>query len=150
MKKKIIAIIKFLLSLLTNVFIYVFYNICVAIVSTITTETYFYSFINLFNGFLFKHELLPLALSIFLIGFIGFLESREFLSILVNTEIIMLGLNFYLITNSLLWGDFLGQMFALCFLAVTAAETAIGLGLLILLYRAKGKVSFVEFSVLKG
>jgi len=102
------------------------------------------------NFMLFKHELLPLSIGIFIIGLVGFLESREFLFILINTEIIMLSLNFFLITNSLLWGDFLGQMYALCFLAVTAAETAIGLGLLILLYRSKGKISFTEESVLKG
>jgi len=40
-------------------------------------------------------------------------------------------------------------MYALCFLAVTAAETAIGLGLLILMYRAKGRISITELSTLK-
>lgn len=41
-------------------------------------------------------------------------------------------------------------MYALCFLAITAAETAIGLGILILLYRVKGKIAFDEFSTLRG
>jgi len=68
----------------------------------------------------------------------------------VNVELMMLGVNFYLITLSIIWGDFYGQMYALCFLAVTAAETAIGLGLLILMYRAKGRISFTELSTLKG
>jgi len=98
----------------------------------------------------FPHELIPLSISVFLIGLIGFLESREFLSILVNTEIMMLGINFHLITSSILWGDYFGQVYALCFLAITAAETAVGLGILILLYRTKGKISFDEFSTLKG
>jgi NADH-quinone oxidoreductase subunit K len=87
---------------------------------------------------------------IFLIGFIGFLESREFLSVLINTELMMLGINFYLITVSIVIGDFYGQVYALCFLAVTAAETAVGLGILILLYRSKGKITFTELSTLKG
>jgi len=98
----------------------------------------------------FSHELIPLATAIFLIGLVGFLESREFLSVLVNTEIMMLGVNFHLITSSITWGDYYGQVYALCFLAVTAAETAVGLGILILLYRTKGKISFDEFSTLKG
>jgi NADH-quinone oxidoreductase subunit K len=98
----------------------------------------------------FAHELLPLALCIFLVGFIGFWESREFLSLLINIEIMMLGMNFYLITTSLGFGDYVGQVYALCFLAVTAAETAVGLGLLILLYRAKGRITFTELSTLKG
>lgn len=98
----------------------------------------------------FSHELIPLATSIFLIGLAGFLESREFLSLLVNTEIMMLGINFHLITSAVIWGDYRGQVYALCFLAITAAETAIGLGILILLYRVKGKISFDEFSTLRG
>jgi NADH-quinone oxidoreductase subunit K len=99
---------------------------------------------------LYFHELLPLTTCIFLIGFLGFLESKDFLSLLINTEIIMLGLNFYVITISLLLGDYAGQMYALCFLAVTAAETAVGLGLLILVYRTKGNIVFTELSTLKG
>jgi len=87
---------------------------------------------------------------IFLVGVVGFLESHEFLSLLINVEIIMLGINFYLITCSLIIGDYYGQLYAICFLAVTAAETAVGLGILILLYRAKGRIGFKELSTLKG
>ena len=105
---------------------------------------------NMLSNLKFSHELVPLATSIFLIGLAGFLESREFLSLLVNTEIMMLGINFHLITSSVIWGDYRGQVYALCFLAITAAETAIGLGILILLYRVKGKIAFDEFSTLRG
>jgi len=104
----------------------------------------------LVSGLRFSHELLPLSIAIFLIGLSGFLESREFLSLLVNTEIMMLGINFHLLANASLWGDYYGQVYALCFLAITAAETAVGLGILILLYRVKGKITFDEFSTLKG
>jgi NADH-quinone oxidoreductase subunit K len=96
------------------------------------------------------YELLPLAFCIFLVGLIGFLESRDFLTLLINTEVMMLGINFYLITASLITGTQIGQLYALCFLAVTAAETAVGLGLLILLYRSKGQITFVELTTLKG
>lgn len=105
---------------------------------------------SLLSELKFSHELIPLATSIFLIGLAGFLESREFLSLLVNTEIMMLGINFHLITSAAVWGDYMGQVYALCFVAITAAETAIGLGILILLYRVKGKIAFDEFSTLRG
>jgi NADH-quinone oxidoreductase subunit K len=105
---------------------------------------------ELLRHLLFSNQLLPLVSCIFLVGVIGFLESKEFLSVLINIEIMMLGINFYLITVSIGFGDYVGQLYALCFLAVTAAETAIGLGLLILLYRAKGRISFSELSTLKG
>jgi NADH-quinone oxidoreductase subunit K len=54
----------------------------------------------------------------------------------------MLGVNFYLITASMAWGDYWGQIYAICILALTASETAIGLGILILLYRTRGSVRF--------
>lgn len=50
----------------------------------------------------YGHELLPLATAIFLFGLFGFIESREFLTVLVNTEIMMLGINFHLITSSII------------------------------------------------
>jgi NADH-quinone oxidoreductase subunit K len=102
------------------------------------------------NNLNYIYDLFPLAICIFLIGFVGFIESRDFLTLLVNTELMMLGLNFYLITASLMYGSYEGQVYALCFLAVTAAETAIGLGLLILFYRSKGQITFTELSTLKG
>lgn len=98
----------------------------------------------------YVYDLFPLSICIFLIGFVGFIESRDFLTLLVNTELMMLGLNFYLITIALMYGSYEGQVYALCFLAVTAAETAIGLGLLILFYRSKGQITFTELSTLKG
>jgi len=98
----------------------------------------------------YKYELLILATAIFLTGLAAFIESKEFLSLLVNTEIMMLGINFHLVTSAILWGDYVGQVYALCFLAITAAETAVGLGILILLYRSKGRVAFDEFATLRG
>jgi len=95
-------------------------------------------------------ELVPLSVCIFLLGFIGILESREFLSLLVSTELVMIGANFNILTSSLVLGDYHGQAYALCILAVTAAETAVGLGLLILLYRSKGSITFNDITTLKG
>lgn len=98
----------------------------------------------------YGYELLPLAVCIFLVGVAGFLESQNFLVLLVNIEVIILGINFFLITQALVIGDYTGHVYALCFLAVTASETAIGLGILILLYRTKGQITFTEVSTLRG
>ena len=105
---------------------------------------------ELLSDLYFSHDLLPLSACIFLIGLVGFVESRDFLTILVATELMMLGINFYLITLSVLNSSYAGQVYALCFLAITAAETAIGLGLLILLYRSKGQITFAELSSNRG
>lgn len=104
----------------------------------------------MYDNLLYNHEFFPLSTAIFLFGVIGFIEGCQFLSILINTEIMMLGINFNLITSAVVWGDYYGQVYALCFLAITAAETAIGLGILILLYRTKGTITFDELSTLKG
>lgn len=66
-------------------------------VTTLLEEQYYQ---NIISGLNYGHELLPLATAIFLIGLSGFIESREFLSLLVNTEIMMLGINFHLITTA--------------------------------------------------
>jgi NADH-quinone oxidoreductase subunit K len=96
----------------------------------------------LINPLLFNHELAPVALGLCFVGIVSFISSRNFLHVLINTEIVMLGINFYLITASMHFGDYWGQVYAICILALTAAETAIGLGLLILLYRTRGTIRF--------
>jgi NADH:ubiquinone oxidoreductase subunit K len=48
------------------------------------------------------HELHFIASAIFMTGLIAFLESREFLSILIGAEIMMLGANFHLLTSATL------------------------------------------------
>lgn len=101
------------------------------------------------NSFLYLHDLLPISIGIFLIGFLGFSEASDFVTVLINTELMLLGINFYLITLSVIYSNYLGQVYALCFLSLTAAETAVGLGLLITLYRIKGSVQFVELTGLK-
>jgi NADH:ubiquinone oxidoreductase subunit K len=64
----------------------------------------------------YVYDLFPLSICIFLIGFVGFVESRDFLTLLVNTELMMLGINFYLITVAIMYGSYEGQIYALCFL----------------------------------
>jgi len=105
---------------------------------------------NLFVNLRFCFELIPISIAIFLIGLIGYLESNEFLSILINAEIMMLAINFNLITYSVLWKDYFGQVYALNILAMTAAETVIGLGILILSFRTKANITFDEYATLKG
>jgi len=62
----------------------------------------------------------------------------------------MLAINFHIVSSSLLYGNYLGQVYALCILAITAAETTIGLSILVLLYRIKGDITFNDQSTLRG
>src|SRR5688500_13325303 len=99
--------------------------------------------------YVLEHELGPVALGIIFVALVNFLESRDFLNVLINTEIAMLGINFLLITAAISWGDYQGQVYAICILALTASETAIGLALLILLYRARGSVRFFSSNLIR-
>jgi len=69
---------------------------------------------------------------------------------MLNIEIMYLGLtlSFLIISNATL--DPTGQIYALILLIVAAAESAIGLGLLIVLYRSSKTINFDDYKDLKG
>ena len=77
-----------------------------------------------------------LGFSLFFIGVFGILFNRNnFLVVLLAIEIILLSVNLEFLIYSVLFDDLIGQVFALFILTVAAAESAIGLGILILYYR---------------
>lgn len=90
-------------------------------------------------------------LLLFLIGTFGILlNRRNILIVLMCIEIILLSVNLNFIVFSIYLDDFLGQMFSLFVLTVAAAESAIGLAILILYFRLMGNISISEVATLKG
>ncbi len=65
-------------------------------------------------------------------------------------ELILLSINFLLLTSSVLIDNVNGQMFAFYILVVAAAESAIGLSILVAYYRVKGSISIKYINLLKG
>jgi NADH-ubiquinone oxidoreductase chain 4L len=53
----------------------------------------------------------------------------------------LLSITFLILINSLLFEDILGQVFAIYIIVVAAAESAIGLGILVAFYRLRGNIS---------
>lgn len=103
-----------------------------------------------FNNVLWT-DMLALTYLIFLIGLLGMIYNRKnFLITMLNIEIMYLGLtlSFLIISNATL--DPTGQIYALILLIVAAAESAIGLGLLIVLYRSSKTINFSDYEDLKG
>jgi len=91
------------------------------------------------------------ANSIFFISLLGItLNRRNILLILFSLELCLLAVNFSLILNSVLLDDLIGQIIAVFVLTVAAAETSIGLSILILYYRVKGSVAIEFLNILKG
>jgi NADH-quinone oxidoreductase subunit K len=85
------------------------------------------------------------------IGFTGmFINKKNIISLLMSLEIILLGINTNFVAFSNYWSDVNGQIFVFFILTVAAAEAAIGLALLVLLYRAKNTINVDDLNELKG
>lgn len=88
---------------------------------------------------------------LFILGVWGILLNRKHLLLmLLSLELLLLSLNLQLIYFSLLLDDLMGQVFALIILTVAAAESAIGLAILVAFYRLRGTLSMRFTNLMKG
>lgn len=79
--------------------------------------------------------------SLFFIGLCGiFFNRKNVLLILMSLELVLLSINFCLLTSSCFLDDCFGQLFAIFILTVAAAESSIGLAILVIYYRKHGNI----------
>jgi NADH-quinone oxidoreductase subunit K len=78
---------------------------------------------------------LALAAAVFAIGLFGILTRRNALLFLMSVELMLNAANINLVAFSAYWGNLTGQTFALFVLALAAAEVAIGIGIILVMYR---------------
>ena len=83
------------------------------------------------------------------IGITGVLLRRNLVVILMSIELILNAVNINLVTFSGMHRQTHGQIFALMVMTVAVAETAVGLALLIALYRNRGTVLADDLDLLK-
>lgn len=94
---------------------------------------------------------LYLTTILFLIGLSGiFLNRKNIIIMLMSIELMLLAINFNLIVFSVFLDDILGQIFALLILTVAAAESAIGLAILVIYYRIRGSIAIELINLMKG
>jgi NADH-quinone oxidoreductase subunit K len=95
---------------------------------------------------------LALALILFCIGLYGALTKRNTVIVLISIELMLNAVNINLVTFSKygLNPSITGQVFALFAIAVAAAEAAVGLAILIALYRNRRTVNVDEMNQLKN
>lgn len=95
---------------------------------------------------------LILGAILFSIGIVGLIVSRNIIKILMSVEILLnaVNINFVAFANYTDLGELKGQVFAIFIMAIAAAEAAIGLALLIALYRNKPTVDVEEYNILEG
>ncbi len=94
------------------------------------------------------HYLIVSAL-LLVIGTLGVLIRRNLIVILMSIELILNAVNINLVMFSRLHGHADGQVFVLMVMAVAVSEAAVGLGLLIALYRNRGTLLADELDLLK-
>ena len=93
---------------------------------------------------------LVLGAVLFVIGVGGVLLRRNVLIVLMSLELMLNSVNINLIAFSDALGDLRGQIIAIFVIAVTAAEVAIALGILVALVRNKATLEVDEVTIMKG
>lgn len=92
-----------------------------------------------------------ISMFLFLIGIFGiFLVKKSIIIILMSIELLLLAVNLNFIILSVYLNDLIGQTFSLFILTVAAAESAIGLAILVVYYRIKGIISINFVNSIKG
>ncbi|MEO6973821.1 MAG: NADH-quinone oxidoreductase subunit NuoK [Rhodoferax sp.] len=94
---------------------------------------------------------LSLGAMLFALSVIGiFLNRKNLIILLMAIELMLLAVNMNFVAFSYYLGDMAGQVFVFFILTVAAAESAIGLAILVLVFRNKSSVRIDELNLLKG
>ena len=79
-----------------------------------------------------------------------FINRRNLILLLMCIELMLLAVNFNFIAFSRYLGDEVGQVFVFFILTVAAAEAAIGLAILVVLFRNRSSINVGELNKMKG
>jgi NAD(P)H-quinone oxidoreductase subunit 4L len=97
------------------------------------------------------NEFLLLGAALFCIGVYGVIARKNGVMVLMSIELILNSVNINLLAFSLRnGGDVTGQVFSLYVIAVAAAEVAVGLAIVLLIYRNRRSIALDEMSEMKG
>lgn len=91
-----------------------------------------------------------LSFVVFTIGVVGVLVRRNLLTVLMSIELMLNAVNINLVAFSRQLGDLTGQVFSIFVIAVAAGEAAIGLAIIISLYRLKASVNLEDAAEMRG
>lgn len=94
---------------------------------------------------------LSLGAILFALSVVGiFMNRRNLIVMLMAVELMLLAVNMNFVAFSYYLGDMHGQVFVFFILTVAAAESAIGLAILVLLFRNKSNINVESLNTLKG
>jgi NADH-quinone oxidoreductase subunit K len=87
--------------------------------------------------------------AVFCIGILGFLTRRNVIIMLMSIELMLNGVNITLVAFNHYLQDMRGQILALFIITVAAAEVAIGLALIIALFKNKQTINVDDLDIMK-
>ena len=96
------------------------------------------------------NDYLALSFLLFTIGFVGVLIRRNFLTVLMSVELMLNAVNLNLVAFSRRLSDLTGQIFSVFVITIAAGEAAIGLAIIISLYRQKQTLYVDEADTMQG
>jgi NADH-quinone oxidoreductase subunit K len=89
------------------------------------------------------------SLALFMLGLAGVLVRRNFIIILMSIELMLNAANLNLVAFSHYLNDLAGQMTALFVIAIAAGEAAVGLAIIIVVFRGKVATNVDQINLLK-
>ena len=96
------------------------------------------------------NEFLLLGAALFAIGVYGVLARRNGVMVLMSIELILNAVNINFVAFGALHQNVVGQVFALFVITVAAAEVAVGLAIVLLLYRNRQSIDLDEVDSMSG
>jgi NADH-quinone oxidoreductase subunit K len=91
-----------------------------------------------------------LSTMLFCIGVMGVLFRRNAIIIFMSVEVMLNAINLLLVAFSSYWNDPAGQVFVFFVMVVAAAEVAVGLAILVMIYRNTGSTDIDVLNKLKN
>lgn len=93
---------------------------------------------------------LILSFVLFAIGLFGITTRRNMITVLMSIELVLNSVNLNLIAFSHQLGDITGQIFTVFTITVAAGEAAVGLGILVALFRLRGTTEIDQAAEMRG
>ncbi|MFZ2096120.1 MAG: NADH-quinone oxidoreductase subunit NuoK [Anaerolineales bacterium] len=93
---------------------------------------------------------LGLAIILFIIGALGVLVRRNAIVIFMSVELMLNAANLAFVAYARYWQAMSGQIFVFFIMTVAAAEVAIGLALIMTIFRTKDSIDVDQINTLKG
>ncbi len=92
---------------------------------------------------------LLLSAALFALGIVGFLIKRNLITVFMSIELMLNAVNLSFVTFACQWNAVKGQIFVFFVMMVAAAEAAVGLAIIIAVFRARATLSVDRIDLMK-